>query len=189
MPKALITPPAVQPVTLAEVKAHLRVETADEDEYLNALAAMAVAHVEQTTGLALINQVWRVYLDAWPLDGLVELPVAPVRAVVELRVYDAEGTPIALSPGHFTLDPFSEPARLLVNANDAPERAFNGIEIDVEAGYGESGADVPDTLRRAILVLVAHWHELRGAADDAVVAASAPPGFARLLAPFTRPRL
>jgi uncharacterized phiE125 gp8 family phage protein len=193
MPKALITPPAATPVTLAEVKAHLRVETADEDDYLSDLMATAIAHVEQATGRALITQTWRLYFDAWPPetgnDLLVELSVSPVRAIDEIRVYDSEGTPETLTSDNWTLDAVSEPARLLLSDAVSPEQELNGIEIDVEAGFGDTGADVPDTLRRAILVLCAHWHELRGSASDASIEASEPPGFARLIAPFSRVRL
>lgn len=193
MPKALITPPAATPVTLAELKAHLRVETDDEDDYLADLMATAIAHVEQATGRALIAQTWRIYLDDWPArtegDLVVELAVSPVRAVENIRVYDAEGTPVSLSFAEWTLDGISDPARLLLSDSTVPGRELNGIEIDIDAGYGETGAEVPDTLRRAILVLCAHWHELRGSAVDAARVGSEPPGFSRLIAPFRRIRL
>lgn len=189
MPKALITPPAALPVTLEQVKAHLRVETADDDNYIAELMAAAVAHVEAETGRALIAQTWRLYRDEWPCDGLVELAVSPVRAIAEIRVYDAAGAPATLAAGKWKLDPVSDPARLLLLEPASPGEAINGIEIDVEAGFGDTGPDVPDTLRRAILVLVAHWYEFRGAANDAAAMASVPVGFARLIAPFRRPRL
>lgn len=185
MSKALITPPAALPVTLADVKAHLRVETDDEDDYLSDLIATATAQVEAETGRALIGQTWRVYRDDWPADGLVELPVSPVRAIAEIRVYGVDGAPATLAGDAYLLDAVSDPPRLLLAAPPLPGAALNGIEIDVEAGFGDTGADVPDTLVRAILVLAAHWHEHRGAEALGGV----PQGFARLIAPFARPRL
>jgi uncharacterized phiE125 gp8 family phage protein len=37
-----------------------------------------------------------------------------------------------------------------------------GIELDVEVGYGDALFDVPEPLRQAVRVLVAHWYENRG---------------------------
>nr|WP_246734391.1 hypothetical protein [Rhizobium sp. RHZ02] len=34
-----------------------------------------------------------------------------------------------------------------------PAIAASGIEIDFSAGFGESGAEVPDTLKRALLCM------------------------------------
>jgi len=187
MTKALISPPAALPVTLAAAKAHLRVETDDDDEYIGDLIAAATAQVEAETGKALIAQTWRVYLDDWPDCASLTLPVAPVRSVEELRVFDADGEPQTVEG--WTLDAVSDPPRLLLGQRPLVGQPLNGIEIDVEAGFGEAATDVPDTLRRAILVLVAHWYELRGAAADAALVAAVPPGFARLIAPFRRPLL
>jgi uncharacterized phiE125 gp8 family phage protein len=186
MAKALIVPPAGLPVTLAQVKQHLRIDTADEDAYLLELAASATAAVEAACGKALLSQTWRVYLDELPACALMELPVSPVLSVAAVTAYGADGNPSAVSPTAFRLDRVSDPARLLfVTRPDAP----NGIEIDVVAGYGEAGADVPDQLVRAILVLCAHWHAFRGSANDAALMGTFPRGFDALLAPFRRARL
>ena len=57
---------AVEPVTLAEVKAHLRLDHASEDELLGGLIRAAREEVERATGLALIDQDWRLVIDEWP---------------------------------------------------------------------------------------------------------------------------
>ena len=56
MPSLLLTAPAVEPVTLDEAKAFLRVETGDGDDVIAALAAGARIHVEAQTRRALITQ-------------------------------------------------------------------------------------------------------------------------------------
>lgn len=66
-----IAGPAVEPITLSEAKAHLRVTDTVEDALISNLIKAAREEVEQATGLALITQEWRLYLDSWPPSGLV----------------------------------------------------------------------------------------------------------------------
>lgn len=189
MTRALITPPAGLPVSLADLKAHLRFETGDEDDYLTSLLSAATAHVEAVTGLALLSQGWRIYLDALPADCIVEIAPAPLISLDAVTVYDGEGQPVVLDPQDYDVDRYSQPARLLFRRKPNPGQILNGIEIDITIGYGEAGTDVPGQLLRAIMVLCAHWHAVRGAAEEAAIFGSIPKGLDALLAPFRQVRL
>jgi uncharacterized phiE125 gp8 family phage protein len=187
----LTRPPAVEPVTLAEAKAHLRIDGAEEDGLLGRLIAAARGHVEGRTRRVLIEQGWRMSLDAWPpRGGAVRLAPAPLISVEAVTVYDADGLPRVLDAADYTVDAASVPGRLKVGAAGArPARAINGIEIDLTAGYGTDGAAVPADLRQAVLMLVAHWFEHREAARIGAVAAPVAMGVEMLLAPFRVARL
>ncbi len=182
--------PAVEPVTLSEVKAHLRIDHMQEDGLIEGLIRAARQEVEKTTGQALIDQAWRLVLDDWPVRDTVFLRRTPVKAVLSVTLFDADGAGSLLDPDSYLLDPFSAPARLhFARRPPGPGLALNGIEVDFSAGYGEAGTDVPDLLRRAVLMLAGHWYEFRaqyGATDQPV---SLPPGFQRLIDAFRMPRL
>ena len=65
----LITAPGRYPVTLEETKAHLRVETDDDDAYLDSLIEMATACLDGASGLlgrCLVQQTWELQLPYWP---------------------------------------------------------------------------------------------------------------------------
>lgn len=190
MPSALLVAPGQEPVALIDLKAILRLENSDEDVFLASLILAARAHIEGLTRRLLITQTWRVYLDHWParratppFSRNVELPLAPVRNILAVRVFDSDGTASAIAQDQYRLDNGRAPPRLIVDGvGRQPGRRDNGIEIDVEAGYGEP-ADVPAPLRQAILRLAALWFEHRHDGDIAALAPT-PPTVEALIAPY-----
>src|SRR6185295_11579020 len=104
MSSILLTPPAVEPVTLAEAKAYLRVEHDDDDDVIGALIAGARIHVEAQTRRALITQTWRLSHDLWPPDGRLAVVPVPLNAIVAARVYAEDGTPQSIDTQAFTID-------------------------------------------------------------------------------------
>ncbi|ADZ71351.1 head-tail connector protein [Polymorphum gilvum] len=185
MTAVLTNPPAVEPVTVEDMRAHLRLAHEAEDALLAELIAAARSQVERETRRALIAQGWRAYFDAWPAGRIVRLPVAPVIAVAAVTVYGTDGLPADLDPVDWRLD---GPAARLRVAAGAGGDAANGIEIDFTAGYGAAPADVPAPLRQAIRLLAAHWYEHREAGSDLALA-SVPHGLDRLLSVYRVPRL
>jgi uncharacterized phiE125 gp8 family phage protein len=71
-----------------------------------------------------------------------------------------------------------------LGALPAPGRAIAGIELDIEAGYGDAASDVPEALRQATRVLVAHWYENRGLIAAGGAAVLLPQSAAALIAPY-----
>ena len=192
MPAIVTAPPALEPVSLAEAKAHLRLDGADEDALVERLIAAARRHVEHLTGLALISQGWSAFLDRWPRDGTVRLPVAPVRAVADVLVHPEDGPPAALDPAHYVVDAASRPARVMLRGSrhgPVPGRRVNGIEVVFIAGFGDAPQDVPAELVQAVLLIAAHWFENRAAVADPAEAAELPLAAASLIAAHRRARL
>jgi uncharacterized phiE125 gp8 family phage protein len=186
MPSILLAGPALEPITLAEAKQFVRVEHDDDDDVITALIAGARIHVETQTRRALITQSWRLTRDVWPAAGCVALLPAPVRTLDAVRVYKSDGTTLALDLAGFTLDKSDAPARLLLTNSvpPAPERPAAGIEIDITSGYGDAGEHVPEPLRQAIRLLVAHWYENRGLIAVGNEVALLPQSVAALIAPY-----
>lgn len=189
MTYALITPPIAEALSPTDVKAHLRIDNSDEDDLLESLIRTAREHLERASGLALISQGFRLYLDAWPDDGIVPITRGPVQAITEIRVFDALGDETIIDLGGHVLDGNARPARLFLRNRPTPGEPLNGIEIDFTAGFGDAGLDVPDTLKRAMLTHVAAMYEFRGAVALADQPAVIPEGYDRLIAPFLIRRL
>ena len=121
--------------------------------------------------------------------GVIRIDCGPVRTVTGVTVYDDKGDPAAVSLADHLLDGEARPARLWLRDPTPPGRPLNGIEIDFIAGFGASGTDVPDTLKRAMLTHVAAMFAVRAAGSVAAESAAMPAGYDRLIAPYCRRRL
>lgn len=158
----LIAGPAEEPVTLAEARAHLRLEATEEDALLTALLTAARVMLEAETRRAFVTQDWRLILDDWPATWIA-LPLAPVAAVTSVKVAAMSGAMLALDPAFYEVDAKGEPPRVAAKRGQAwpmPATRLGGIEVDFTAGYG-AAASVPAPLKQAVLLLAAHWFENR----------------------------
>lgn len=70
MASVLTVAPALEPLTLAEAKAHLRVDFVEDDTLISALIVAARQRAEVITRRALITQSWQLVLDAFPVPGM-----------------------------------------------------------------------------------------------------------------------
>jgi len=164
--------PAVEPVTLAEVKKHLRLATTDaeataytsEDDLLNRLITVARTQAEQETGRAFITQTKTYYLDAWPDEPFIRLPYPTLQsAAVTYRLED--DTTYANTLSTVDTDIVSEPGRVVLQPNESwPSGTLytdRPIKIVYVCGYGLA-ADVPEGIKSAILLKISDLYENRG---------------------------
>lgn len=192
MSLSILTPPTLEPVSLAEVKTFLRVDNTDEDEALVADIAAARDWVEERTGLRLMTQTWRWTVSIhWKHHG-----VANPSTDYETRVPERYGDRVIrygmwirhqpylrfpLWPAQsisqityrqngsdvvYTGSPRVLPnGKIIFNPSDPPplpDEQEDAITVDVVCGYGNSRLQVPDRYKRAIRMLCAHWYENRG---------------------------
>lgn len=181
MSAVLLTPPVIEPLTLVEAKAFLRVEHAEDDDVITALIAAARVHVEAMTRRALLAQTWRFVLDAWPRDGRFAPRIGALRELVAARVFEADGSVRDIDGESFVVDPAANVIAAPCFAVPVPGRATAGIALDVLCGYGAEAGDVPADLRHAVRLLLAHWYDNRVATADG---AAVPAGVSALLAPY-----
>lgn len=183
-----ITGPAEEPVTLEEAREHLRLDARDQDAMVTALITAARTVLEGETRRAFVTQEWRLLLDDWP-GATVQLPLAPISAVSAVRLADADGEACTLDEAHYDLALAGDPPRVVARAPwPAPQQRVYGIAIDFLAGYG-AASDVPQPLKQAILMLVAHWFETREPVGFGAGSAEIPMTVAALIAPYRRVRL
>lgn len=183
-----VSGPTLEPVSLAEAKLWLRVDTSTDDELIAMLLSAARLGVEAMTRTLLITQSWRLIADRWPSPEPISLPLCPLRNLQAIRVYDPSGAAQTIAAETYTLHVTPQSARLrFTTPPPQPGREVAGIEMDVMAGFGDTPGDVPQPLRQAMLLLVARWYENRGDASADVM--RPPADIEMLIAPYRRPRL
>jgi uncharacterized phiE125 gp8 family phage protein len=180
--------PAEAVVSLAEAKAHLRVEHADEDAYIQSLVNAATSHLDGwsgTLGRALVEQTWEVTLDAFPV-GAIHLPLGDVIAVVSVVYDDTAGDEQTVPPTDYVLDNRSLDGWVVpVSGVSWPDTldAVNAVRVRYTAGYGAASA-VPAAIKHAILMLVAHWYANREAVNVGNIITAFPMAVDALTHPF-----
>jgi uncharacterized phiE125 gp8 family phage protein len=191
MSLVMTAPPAVEPVTVADAKAHMRIDGSNEDVLIASLLLTSRLHIEVALSLALITQSWTLTLSRWPGSRDVELPLTPLRSIDEVRVKNAAGVANVVPAESYLVDLASRPARLLWNKTARPEPQIraNGIEIDMTAGFGSTGDSVPAPLKHAMLMLTAHWYEHRDPEEIGSDDARIPDAVSALINPFRTIRL
>lgn len=168
------TPPTVEPVTLAEAKAHLRVDISDDDSYISALITAARQYAEEYLDRALVAQQLTMRMDSFPYE--FELPRPPMASSGTLTstsiTYTLEAatpTTTTLSAATYRVDRDDTPGRIrTIYGGTWPSHLAdpNAVSVTWWAGYGSSGSDVPSAIRHAMLMIIGHLYERRLAADS-----------------------
>jgi len=167
-----------------------RTLTTNEASLLDSLEKAARRRVETVCRRALINQTWRLKLDAFPAASEIRLPYAPLSSVTSVEYVDTGGTTQTMSTDDYTADTESEPGRITL-AYAASWPTTRGIEnaviITYVAGYGTAGSNVPDGLLTAIKMLAAHWYEFRLPIVTGTIVAKVPLAVESLLWQYKMP--
>lgn len=70
MQLSLVIPPIVEPITLAQAKAHLRVDTPNDDALITELISASREFAEGICRRAFCTQGWKLVLDSWPSPAM-----------------------------------------------------------------------------------------------------------------------
>lgn len=161
MPLQLVTPPALEPVTLSEARLHLRVDTADDDPLIGALISAARLHAEMLTARQFLPARWRLVLDRF--TPMVLLNRSPVVSVISVRYLDMGGLWQIMPATDYVVESSSEPARITPSFGKIwpptlPQ--IGSVEILFDAGYADA-TKVPDGIKRWMLLRVGSLYQHR----------------------------
>lgn len=182
----LITPPASEPITLAEAKLHLRVDFADDDDLIGALITAAREQCEVAQRRALITSTWELteegfpcqwpvalgpYLPGrllerpWPSSRLAwQLPRPPLQSIASVAYVAPDGSAVTLDPSAYQVVAGGTGPGLIAPVYGTTWPATRcqpeAVTVRFVAGHADASA-VPATTKAAIKLLVGHLYENR----------------------------
>lgn len=82
------------PVSVDELKAQLNIHSSatDDDAFLLNTSKEATEYVEHITGRALLTQTWDYYLDVFPAENFIKLPLGNLQSVTHVKYTNSAGT-------------------------------------------------------------------------------------------------
>lgn len=184
----LVQAPTVEPITLTQLKQHLRVgaDFTDDDALLGSYISAARSYAERYTRRAFLPQIWRLGLDHfpqtyqmpssvppnlrrdWPFyagiwsQSTIALPKPRVRSVDSITYMDGSGQQQTLDPSRYLVDIASEPARIVPGAGlywpTVTAYLPGSVQITYTTGDYATASDCPQDICIALMLLCAHWY-------------------------------
>lgn len=164
----------VEPVTLAEARKQLNEPPVSDNDLILAYIAAARAMFEEHAGRQTIDAIYEYTCSPIGRGRIVELPRAPMTALVSLTGRDTSGVETELDPDLFrvvlsgvksgspstlALDAYAPPGRIeLLPSTQWPT---SELRIRRRCGYGETPEQIPALIKSALYFLIGHFYRNR----------------------------
>lgn len=178
----LISPPAVEPISLVEAKRHLVIDHDDDDAMIAFLIQVARSHFDAISGWSgrsIMTQTWDLVFDGFPMSlpipfcgswrntptfqsEAIKVPHPPLQSVAFIKYLDASGAMQTMAPTDYMIDN-ADPAKAWIiptSSWPASQATANAVQIRFIAGYA-SASDVPAHVRYSILMTLGSLYENR----------------------------
>lgn len=203
MPIRVVTPPATEPLSLEEAKAHLRLEQSADDAYVTTLIKAAREYVEQVCWRGLVTQTLEVTMDRFPDSALgsgvsgmnvgwsdwqkskFELPFGKLVTLTSVKYLDVNGVEQTMPSSDYTVDDVSIPAKVYLGYNKVwPNTRPQWDAVRVRYDVGQAVNVLPSALKQAMLLLISQMYEFRTPEVTGTIISSVQFAFDSLVQPY-----
>jgi uncharacterized phiE125 gp8 family phage protein len=165
----IVVEPGIEPISYEEACNHLKISTFDESVDLlvktkveNLIKAVRI-DTERYLGRALITQTWRLYLDYFPSDQFITIPLPPLQSISSITYDDYLGVPATYDVSNYIVDIWTEPGQVVLAYMSTwptyTPKTVNSVAVNFVCGYGTSAEDVPEPIRQSMLIALADLYE------------------------------
>lgn len=170
MALTIVTDVTEEPVTLDEQKAHLRLDTDDDDAYLSKCIIAARQWVEGQTKRAIMDQTWDLGIDyEWPCKyGVyrIDFPLNPIPTLTSpstiiISYVDSNGDTQTLAETQYTVATRTHHS-FIVPAYDVTWPTVRCVPDAITVRFQAGDSDnIPRDLHQAVMMLAGHYYENR----------------------------
>lgn len=180
----LVTPPASEPVSVAEAKLHCRVDISEDDAWFTTAIVAARAACETQCGRSFVTQTWKQYFSSFPAvadseqewggdcrrvefavqgEAAIELAKTPLASVTSITYLSAvDGSSVTLDPSEYLADIKADPGVIVpAYGKSWPQARQQRNSVVVQFIAGVAAGSVDPRVKQGVLMLVAHWYENR----------------------------
>lgn len=176
-----VTDATVEPLTLADAKAHLRETLVDagNDAYISALITVARTEAENRLQRSLLQTTWLTTLDRFPHDTRIspwalcarpiELPNPPVISVDWVKYLDAAGAQQTLDPAAYVVRTTESPGQIVRAYGSSWPATLpqpGAVQVQYKAGYGTTADKVPAPIVQWIKLALSDLYENRSRSSE-----------------------
>ena len=162
----LIQDAAVEPITLSEIKTNLKITTTDYDDILQPMIKTAVTKGEQITGRDFITKKYKTFIDYFPSDQFgIKILKSKLQAIDHIKYYKNDVL-VTLDAADYYITDDADYAYIFLKSGksfprDIDDRA-QAVQITLNAGYGDTAADVPQGIKQALIAYIAMLYNNAG---------------------------
>jgi len=157
----LSIPPATEPITLTEAKAHLRIDHTDDDTYITSLIKAARSSAEAYTQTSFFTQTWIKSIPFF-MD-IIALPRGEVKSITSVKFFDQDNAQQTVDNADYFLTSPSVVSQVQAIESGWPSSIFarlDSVQITYVTG-NDDVADIPSDIKQAILMSLGHLYENR----------------------------
>ena len=161
------TDTSTEPITVSEAKAHLRVDTTDDDSYITNLIKVARQSAEISLRRSLgVNQVYQVAYKTYPtVQRKLRIPNPPFISATSLKYFDLDNVEQTVASDKLVIDSTGDTNAFVAIKSSG---LFNSISFEkvapvvftYTAGYSDV-ADIPQPIIQGMYLLLSHYYDTR----------------------------
>lgn len=148
-----VTAATAYPVSVAEAKAYLNLDSSADDTLIQALIEAAVDQAENMTRRQFCQATFEIVLDEFPQSDpygvyAIELPGAPLQSVTSITYTDTDGDEQTVGSGDYTVDTASIVGRVYPAYGESwpsTREIPNAVVIRYVAGWAMDDSTSPET--------------------------------------------
>ena len=187
----LKTGPAIEPVTLSEMRAHMGIaqvdDTARDDVILSRIEA-ARQWVEGYTNQVFINQTFVAYGGGFVNDahfGSVTVNLkGPLQSVTSIKYLSGNVLNTLDVSNYYISLPFNAVAPAHGKTWPITDGQLDAVQIEYVAGYGADAAAVPQGIKEAIMFIVSQWEVFQSSIEGIIRPMTVPNAAKELLGQY-----